>query len=108
MRSGFHIIGKEGQKTHFGLTPGQWRVVKALCDGADTRRKLVVACHITERTIGTHMTNIHKRLNTDTAAGIILRVLADDAAMAECFPELRKHDTTTSDLREVPTRIHFD
>jgi DNA-binding CsgD family transcriptional regulator len=108
MRQGFHIIGMKRPKSHFGLTPGQWRIVKALCDGADTRRKMVVACHISERTIGTHMTRIHKKLGTDTAAGIILRVLADDAAMAECFPELRKHDTTASDLREVPARIYFD
>ena len=98
MRSGWHVIGRQRGEVHFGLTPGQWRVVKALCDGADTRRKMVTACHISERTIGTHMTNIHKRLGTDSAAGIILRVLDDDVARAECFPELRKHDTTTCNM----------
>lgn len=95
MKRGWHVLGRHGIKTYFGLTPAQWRVVKALCDGADTRRKMVVACNITERTIGTHMTNIHKKLGTDSAAGIILRVLDDDVARAECFPELRKHDTAT-------------
>ena len=90
MKRGWHVFGRHGVKMHFGLTPAQWHVVKVLCDGADTRRKMTVALQVSERTIGTHMTNIHKRLNTDSAAGIILRVLNDDDARAECFPELRK------------------
>jgi len=95
MMQGWHV---HRAKTHFGLTPGQWHIVKAICNGADTRRKLEKTCHLSKSTIGKHVSAIHESLGSKSIAGIVLRVLSDDVARAECFPELRKHDTTTSQM----------
>ncbi len=109
-RQGWHAYRAPYSRTaHWGLSRAEWRVVKALCAGADTRRKLADACCITERTVGTHICKIHAHLGTDSIAGIILKVMSDEAARNECFPELRSHDTATADsLRKVPTSIWFD
>lgn len=95
MRQGWHV---HRAKTHFGLTPGQWRIVKAICNGADTRRKLEKTCNLSRSTIGQYVSVIHECLGSNSIAGIVLHVLADDAARAECFPELVNHDTTTSNM----------
>lgn len=95
MREGWHV---HRAKTHFGLTPGQWRIVKAICNGADTRRKLEETCNLSRSTIGKYVSIIHECLGSNSMAGIVLCVLSDDAARAECFPELVNHDTTTSNM----------
>ncbi len=109
-RQGWHAYRAPYARTpHWGLSRAEWRVVKALCAGADTRRKLADACHVTERTIGSHICKIHAQLHTDSIAGIILKVIANGAARDECFPELRNDDTiTTGHLREMSTSIWFD
>lgn len=109
-RRGWHAYrAPYGRTQHWGLSRAEWRVVKAVCAGADTRCKLAEACHITERTVGTHISNIHTRLDTDSVAGIILRVIGNRAARDECFPELRSDVTTTAgSLREMSTSIWFD
>ena len=95
MMQGWHV---HRAKTHFGLTPGQWHIVKAICNGADTRRKLEKTCHLSRSTIGKHVSVIHDCLGSESIAGIILQVLADETARAECFPEWGNHDTTTSKM----------
>lgn len=109
-RQGWHAHRAPYARTpHWGLSRAEWRVVKALCAGADTRRKLADACRVTERTIGSHICEIHAQLRTDSIAGIILKVMSSEAARNECFPELRNHDTATADsLREMSTSIWFD
>lgn len=109
-RNGWHAYRAPYARTpHWGLSRAEWRVVKALCAGADTRRKMAEACCITERTVGTHISKIHAQLRTDSIAGIILKVIGDDMARNECFPELRNDDTTTAgSLREMSTSIWID
>ena len=81
-------------RQHLGLTPGEWRIVLAICAGHTTYKSIARQCCISQRTVQTHLAAIYPAVGVDNMPALVLRVMGDSEARKAAWPWLKISEIT--------------
>lgn len=84
--SGFHKRPKSPNP--FGLSNREWEVMRAVCAGHDSSKKLARHLGLSERTTRSHLSTIHGKMQCESTLACVLKIIATDEARMACFPDL--------------------
>lgn len=102
------------------LTPAEWEVVKRVCAGCNTRRKIAASLRIADRTVAAHLFSIFRKLHIHNRPALILKMENDPVARELCFPRhaavqetapgvfMIKLTLYTMGLESAPVLVHPD
>ncbi len=85
--TGYHKR-KKASLHPFGLTNREWEIMRAVCAGHDSSKRLGLHFGISERTARCHLSTIHSKMKCESTLSCVLKIIATDEARVVCFPHL--------------------